>query len=116
VVAGRCYKNIGIVLSNKGDLAQAVDPLKKATDANPKDAQAWFLLGSAYVGSVASKTEGGKEIFTFDPNTAPALQKCIDVDTSGGIGAQCKDMLDSVNAMSGGVATSVGTASPKKKK
>lgn len=108
-VASRCYKNMGIVLNNKGDLEQAIDPLKKATDANPKDAQAWFLLGSAYVGSVQSKTEGDKEVFTFDPNTADALQKCQDLDPTGGLGAQCKDMATSVAQMSGGVATSVGT-------
>jgi tetratricopeptide (TPR) repeat protein len=115
-VADRCYKNIGIVLSNKGDLQQAIDPLTKATTANPKDAQAWFLLGSAYVGSVQSKTEGDKEVFIFDPNTAPALQKCSDLDPTGPLGAQCKDMLASVNQMSGGVSTSVGEKPSKSKK
>jgi tetratricopeptide (TPR) repeat protein len=116
-VASRCYKNMGIVLNNKGDLQQAIDPLKKATDANPKDAQAWFLLGSAYVGSVQSKTEGDKEVFTFDPNTADALQKCQDLDPTGPLGAQCKDMAASVAQMSGGVATSVGTKpAPKSSK
>jgi len=113
-VASRCYKNMGIVLSNKGDLQQAIDPLKKATDANPKDAQAWFLLGSAYVGSVQSKTEGDKEVFTFDPNTSDALQKCADLDPTGPLGAQCKDMAASVTQMSGGVSTSVGTKPPPK--
>jgi tetratricopeptide (TPR) repeat protein len=108
-IASRCYKNMGIVLSNKGDLQQALGPLKKATDANPKDAQAWFLLGSAYVGSVQSKAEGDKEVFTFDPNTSDALQKCQDLDPTGSLGAQCKDMAASVTQMSGGVSTSVGT-------
>lgn len=118
VVGERCYKNMGIVLSNKGDLQQAIDPLKKATDTNPKDAQAWFLLGSAYVGSVQSKTEGDKEVFTFDPATGDALQKCVDLDPTGPLGPQCKDMLASVTQMSGGVSTTVGTAptKPSKKK
>ena len=115
-VASRCYKNMGIVLSNKGDLQQAIDPLKKATDANAKDAQAWFLLGSAYVGSVQSKTEGDKEVFTFDPNTSDALQKCSDLDPTGPLGAQCKDMAASVTQMSGGVSTSVGTKPSKSSK
>jgi tetratricopeptide (TPR) repeat protein len=115
-IASRCYKNMGIVLSNKGDLQQAIDPLKKATDTNPKDAQAWFLLGSAYVGSVQSKTVGDKEVFTFDPNTSDALQKCSDLDPSGPLGAQCKDMAASVTQMSGGVNTREGTPTSKKKK
>jgi tetratricopeptide (TPR) repeat protein len=109
----RCYKNMGIVLSNKGDLQQAIDPLKKATTTNPKDAQAWFLLGSAYAGSVQSKTEGNKEVYNFDPGTGDALQHCIDLDPSGPLGAQCKEVLDGVNAMGGGVSTKVGSAPAK---
>ena len=114
-VAARCYKNMGIVLTNKGDLKDAIDPLKKATDANPKDALTWYLLGSAYLGSAQSKTVAGKEVFDFDPNTGASIQKCIDLDPTGGVGAQCKDLLDGFNQMSGGVNTSIGTA-PKKKK
>jgi tetratricopeptide (TPR) repeat protein len=113
-VASRCYKNIGIVLSNKGDLQQAIDPLKKASDAAPKDPQVWFLLGSAYAGSVQSKTVGDKVEYTFDPGTGPALQQCIQLDPDGALGKQCKDVMDGVNSMGAGISTTVGTA-PKKK-
>lgn len=112
----RCYKNIGIVLSNKGDVQQAIDPLKKAADAAPNDAQVWYLLGSAYAGSVQSKTEGTKEIYTFDPDTGPALQKCMSLDANGPLGAQCKEILDGVNSMGAGISTTVGTPPPAKKK
>src|SRR5580700_12251244 len=40
-----CYKNVAIVLTNKGDLADAIAPLQKATQLNPQDALAWKLLG-----------------------------------------------------------------------
>ena len=118
-VGARCYKNIGIVLNNKGFGQDAIAPLKKASDANPKDQQTWYLLGSAYVATVQDKTVDGKDIFTFDPGTMDALQKCVDIDATGGLGAQCKEMMDNVTQMSGGVSTSIGTkptkAPPKKK-
>jgi tetratricopeptide (TPR) repeat protein len=115
-VGARCYKNMGIVLSNKGDLQQAIDPLKKASDIAPKDPQVWFLLGSAYAGSVQSKTEGDKVIYTFDPGTGPALQQCIQLDPDGPLGKQCKDVLDGVNSMGAGISTTVGTPQKKKSK
>jgi tetratricopeptide (TPR) repeat protein len=119
-VGARCYKNMGIVLNNKGLGQDAIAPLKKASDINPKDQQTWYLLGSAYVATVQDKTVDGKDIFTFDPGTGDALQKCVDMDASSPLGAQCKEMMDNVTQMSGGVATSVGTKpaakTPPKKK
>jgi len=109
----RCYKNMGIVLSNKGDSKQAIEPLQKATTANPKDAAAWFLLGGAYAGMIESKTVGDKEVFTVPPGTVDAYQKCVDADPNGPYAGQCKEMIDSVNQMSGGQSTQIGTA-PKK--
>jgi len=113
----RCWKNIGIVLTNKGDLKDAVAPLLKATQADPKDAQGWYLLGSAYTGLIDTKEEGNKITYIIPPGTADAYQKCIDVDPSGPNAAQCKTMLDSLASMAGGDVTSVGTKpKPTKKK
>ena len=113
-VAQRCWKNMGIVLSNKGDLKQAIDPLQKATTAAPKDAQSWFLLGSAYTGTIESQTQGDKEVFVIPPGTTEAFQKCMDNDPNGPYAAQCKDALDGVNAMTGGESTKFGNAPPPK--
>jgi tetratricopeptide (TPR) repeat protein len=114
VTAQRCWKNMGIVLSNKGDLKQSIDPLQKATVAAPKDAQAWFLLGSSYTGTIESVTQGDKEVFNVPPGTLDSFQKCVDVDPTGPYAQQCKDMIDSVNQMSGGQSTKFGTAPPPK--
>jgi|SRR5215469_6878917 len=111
----RCWKNIGIVLSNKGDLKDAISPLQKATTADPKDAQAWYLLGSAYTGTIETKQEGDKMTYIIPSGTADAYQKCIDADPNGSYAAQCKMMLDGLAAMSGGDATTVG-ARPKSSK
>jgi tetratricopeptide (TPR) repeat protein len=112
----RCWKNIGIVLSNKGDLKDAVAPLQKATTADPKDAQTWYLLGSAFTGMIDSKQDGDKMTYTIPPGTADAYQKCIDVDPNGSYATQCKSMIDALAGMSGPQSTTVGTRKPAKKK
>jgi tetratricopeptide (TPR) repeat protein len=112
--AKACWKNIGIVLSNKGDLKDAIVPLQKATQADPKDAQSWFLLGSAYTGTIDSKQEGDKMTYIIPPGTGDAYQKCVDADPNGPYAAQCKSMIDTLATMSGGDATSVGVRKKKK--
>ncbi len=114
--SSRCWKNIGIVLSNKGDLKDAVAPLQKATQADPKDGQTWYLLGSAFTGMIDSKQEGDKMTYVIPPGTADAYQKCIDVDPNGPYAATCKTMLDSLATMAGGESTAVGTRKPTTKK
>ena len=109
----RCWKNIGIVLSNKGDLKDAIAPLQKATQADAKDAQGWYLLGSAFTGTIDSKQEGDKMTYIIPPGTNDAYQKCIDADPNGPYAAQCKTMLDSLAQMSGGASTMVGERKKK---
>lgn len=111
--ATKCYKNIGIVLSNKGDFKDAVGPLQKVTQLDPKDAQAWFLLGSADTGLIESKQEGAKMTFVIPPGTAEAYQKCIDLDPNGPYAAQAKQNLDALAQMGGGESLKV---QEKKKK
>jgi len=96
-------------------LKDAISPLQKATTADPKDAQAWYLLGSAYTGTIETKQEGDKMTYIIPSGTAEAYQKCIDADPNGSYAAQCKMMLDGLAAMSGGDATTVG-ARPKSSK
>jgi tetratricopeptide (TPR) repeat protein len=109
-----CWKNLGIVLSNKGDFKDAVAPLLKATQLNPKDGQAWFLLGSAYTGLITPNQQGDKMTYDIPPGTADAYQKVIDLDPNGPLAAQAKQNLDALAAMSGGDATSVGVRKKKK--
>jgi tetratricopeptide (TPR) repeat protein len=111
-ITARCWKNIGIVLSNKGKLPEAIGPLEKASQADPKDAQTWFLLGSALSAKIDSKPQGDKLLYIIPPGTAEAYQKCIDVAPTGPYAAQAKAMLEGLAAMSGGEETSIG----KKKK
>jgi tetratricopeptide (TPR) repeat protein len=113
--ADTCWKNLGIVLSNKGKLKEAITPLQKATTIDPKDQQAWYLLGSAYTGTIDTKQEGDKMTYIIPPGTKDAFQKCIDLGADNTIGQQCKQTLDGLAAMGGGEDTSVGKRAAKKK-
>ncbi len=112
----KCWKNIAIVLTNKGDFKDAVAPLQKVTQADPKDAQAWYLLGTADVGLIDSKQEGNKMTYIIPPGTADAFEKCIALDPNGPYAVQAKQNLDALSQMSGGQSLSEGDTSSKKKK
>ena len=107
-----CWKNLGIVLSNKGKMKEAVVPLQKASQADPKDQMTWYMLGSALTATIDTKQEGDKMTYIIPPGTSEAYQKCIDTGADTATGQLCKGALDGLNAMSGGQDTSVG----KKKK
>lgn len=113
--ATHCWKNVGIVFSNKGDFKDAAPALQKATTSDPKDVQAWYLLGGAYTGMIDSKQTADKIVYIIPPGTSEAYQKVIDLDPSGPYAAQAKAMLDSLAAMGGGVSTTVGEQRKKKK-
>jgi tetratricopeptide (TPR) repeat protein len=113
--ATACWKNIGIILNNKGDFKDAVPALQKATQLSPKDVQAWFLLGSAYTGLITPNQQGDKITYEVPPGTTDAYQKVIDLDPNSPYAAQAKQNLDALAAMAGGDATAVGVR-PKKKK
>lgn len=112
----KCWKNIGIVLSNKGDFKNAVGPLQKVTQLDPKDAQAWYLLGSADTGLIQTKQVGDKMTFIIPPGTSDAYQKCIDADPKGPYAVQCKQNLDALAAMGGGESLKVKENKKKKRR
>ena len=113
--AARCWKNIGIILTNKNHQQEAVAPLQKATQLDPKDAQAWFLLGGALSASITPKQEGDKMIYEIPPGTKEAYQSCIDAAPTGPYAEQAKQSLEQLAALTGGEATSVSTKKTKKK-
>jgi hypothetical protein len=86
-----------------------VDPLKKATEADPRNAQAWYLLGAALVNTMEFKTEGDKVTPVMQPGTVEAYQKAIELDPGGPYAAQAQQGLEALQAMGvGGITTRVG--------
>lgn len=112
VAGSTCWKNLGIVLTNKGRMKDAITPLQKATTADPKDAQSWLMLGNAMTATIEPKQEGDKMTYVIPPGTKEAYQKAIDLGPGTATAKQAQDALDGLNAMSGGQDTSLG----KKKK
>jgi tetratricopeptide (TPR) repeat protein len=112
-VATMCYKNLGIVLSNAGKMKEAIVPLQKATQADPKDDQGWFLLGNALAATIDTKQEGEKMIYIIPPGTLDAYQKCIDAKPAGPYAAQAKAAMDGLSQLDQGVDTTVGKRKKK---
>jgi tetratricopeptide (TPR) repeat protein len=112
----RCWKNEGIVLSNKGHLTEAIVPLQKTSQADPKDAQTWFLLGGALASQIVTKQDGNKLTYTFPPGLTDAYQQCIAADPNGPYAAQAKATLDGLAQLSGGTSTIVNEKKPSTKK
>ncbi|MGH9775243.1 MAG: tetratricopeptide repeat protein [Candidatus Acidiferrales bacterium] len=94
--AETCWRNLGIVLSNLGKMKEAVEPLQKATQMNPKDADAWFLLGNALAGSIETKQQGEKLIYIIPPGTDDAYKKYLELAPSGPHVGEANAMLQAL--------------------
>ncbi len=108
--AALAWRNFGIVLYQANRMKEAIEPLQKATTLDPKNAQAWLLLGIALVNTMEFKTEGNTITPIMQPGTIEAYQKAIDLDPNGNVGAQAKQGLESLQAMGVGITTKIGKA------
>jgi tetratricopeptide (TPR) repeat protein len=106
-VAEGCYKNVGVVLVNSGKMKDAMGPLQKATELNPKDADAWYLLGNTLTAQVDTKKEGGKDVYVIPPGTTEAYQKYLELEPNGPHAAEAKGSLESLQQLSGTTAPTV---------
>jgi tetratricopeptide (TPR) repeat protein len=111
--AAQAWRNFGITLYNASRLKEAVDPLKKSTALEPKNAQGWYLLGAALVGTMETKKVGDKLEFVIQPGTVEAYQKAVELDPNGTYGAQAKQGLDALQQIAPGIEMKVNM---KKKK
>ena len=114
--AAQAWRNFGITMYNASKYKEAVEPLKKSTELDPKNPQSWYLLGTVLVGSMGFKKVGDKDIPDVQPGTVEAYQHAIDLDPNGPWGQQAKQGLDMLNQISPGISTSIGTGGGKKKK
>jgi tetratricopeptide (TPR) repeat protein len=91
-------------------LDKAPEFFKKATDADPTYAEAWYQLGSLLMnqGKVDAKT--GKQV--YPPDTATALKKYMELQPTGPHAQEAAAML---GAMGEQVQTNVTVPKAKKK-
>lgn len=100
-----CYKNVAIVLTNNGKLAEAIAPLEKATQLNSQDALAWKLLGDALTNTVTSKSEGGKIVYFVPPGTLEAYQRYLQLEPSGPYAGQVQAALEGLSKLTKSAST-----------
>ena len=105
--AAQAWRNAGITLYNAGKMKEAVEPLKKATEIDPKSAQAWYLLGASLVGAMEYKQVGDKMQVTVLPGTLEAYQKAVESISMGRYGQQAKQGIEALAAMDKGIETKV---------
>lgn len=108
--AGKAYFNMGANLVNSGHPEEASPYFKKATDANPNYAEAWYQLGStlAMKGAVDPKT--GAQ--SYPPGTAEAYQKYLQLAPNGPHAQEAQAMIQAINST---VQTKTVIKEPKKK-
>ena len=112
--AGMAWRNFGISLYQANRMVDAIEPLQKATQIDPKNAQGWYLLGACMVADPSIyKTVGDKIEVTPKPGTVEAFEKAIELDPNGTYGQQAKQGLEQLKQLTGGIETRVGA---KKKK
>ncbi|HKW62919.1 MAG TPA: tetratricopeptide repeat protein [Candidatus Acidoferrum sp.] len=107
-----CYKNVAIVLANRGKLVDAIEPLQKATQLNPQDALAWKLLGDGLTNTVTSRSEGGKIVYVIPPGAIEAYQRYLQLEPTGAYARQVQAALEGFAQMAKPTST---RAEPKEK-
>lgn len=109
--AGRYYFNLGAVLVNTNHMKEAAEAFKKATEADPNFADAYYQLGVSLMGMAQVDSKTGK--VTPAPGTVEALEKYMALAPSGPNAAAAKGLIETIT---GPVSTSYGTAPSAKKK
>jgi tetratricopeptide (TPR) repeat protein len=110
-MAAKAYFNMGANMVNSGHPTEAADFFKKAADADPNYAEAWYQYGSLLMmkGSVDPKT--GQQ--TYPPDTATALKKYLELQPNGKHAQEATAMLQ---AMGEKVQTNIKVPNANKKK
>ena len=105
--AATVWLNSGITLYKANRLTEAIVPLKKATELNPNNADAWYLLGASLLANIETKQEGDKLTYIIPPGTVEAYQKYLKLAPSGPHAADAQAALDNLQAIGAGVETKV---------
>ncbi|HEY7209823.1 MAG TPA: tetratricopeptide repeat protein [Bryobacteraceae bacterium] len=110
-MAPKAYFNMGANLVNGGQPDKAAAFFKKATDADPNYAEAWYQYGSLLMmqGKVDPKT--GQQ--TYPPDTATALKKYVELQPNGAHAQEASAMLQALGEK---VQTNITAPGAKKRK
>lgn len=111
--AAMCWRNLGIVYYNTNRAKDAIEPLKKASELDPKNAEQWYLLGAALVAGMEYKNEGGTIKTIVLPGTAEAYQKYLELAPNGRFAEEAKAGLAMLETLGAGIQTKVRSGRKK---
>jgi tetratricopeptide (TPR) repeat protein len=111
--AAMYWLNYGIVLYQSNRMADAVEPLKKTTELNPRNPDGWYLLGAALVAAMEYEQQGDQIKAKILPGTVEAYEKYLDLAPNGRFAAEARSSLEMLAALGAGVQTKYRT--PKKR-
>lgn len=110
-MAPKAYYNMGANLVNGGQPDKAAEFFKKATDADPNYADAWYQYGSLLMMQGKVDPKSGKQ--SYPPETITALRKYVELQPSGSHAQEANAMLQ---AMGEKVQTNITAPGAKKKR
>jgi tetratricopeptide (TPR) repeat protein len=93
--AGKYYYNLGALETNAGQAEPAGESFKKAMEANPPYADAFFQYGLVLMGKAVTAADGKVQPV---PGTAEAFQKYLEVAPNGAFADQAKAMLTALGS------------------
>jgi tetratricopeptide (TPR) repeat protein len=97
--AGRYYYNLGALLVNNQQLEPAGDAFKKAIEADPKYADAYYQYGIYLISKAKTDAKG---VVTPEPGTKEAFEKYLELKPDGSNADSAKGML---SMLSGQIST-----------
>jgi len=106
------WLNLGKVLYNTSRLAEAVEPLKKATTLNPNEPDGWYLLGASLLSTMQTKQQGDKITYIVTPGTVEAYQKYLALAPTGRFAGDAQASLQALQSLGAGVDTKVKVKKP----
>ncbi len=92
--AGTYYFNLGATMVNTGNNQGAIDAFRKATEAQPDYAAAFYQLATVLVGT-AKMNEDGSVVPA--PGTVEAYQRYLDLEPEGPYAASAQAMVQSLS-------------------
>ena len=92
---GLAYFNLCATQYNTGNVEGALDACKRAIQADPNRADAYFILGSLMIADSKTDKEGK---LIAPPGTAEALNKYLDLAPNGAHANDVKQMLEVIGA------------------
>lgn len=109
-MAPKAYFNMGANLVNGGQPDKAAEYFKKATDADPNYAEAWYQYGSLLMMQGKVDPKSGQQ--SYPPDTATALKKYVDLQPSG---PHAQEAIAMLQALGEKVQTKITVPGAKKK-